>query len=154
MLSPREPVPPFKLVATDGSVLDSNALVGRRPFVVVFFTTWCHVCELKLPLVREMALASGADVTFVGVPIDDEQTWHEVDGYVRRHGLEFPIVRGAWFPRFALAYDPLQTVPVVAVIGKDGYLVDYQIGWARSHAPRLRAAVEEAKRDPSRTGEP
>jgi hypothetical protein len=91
-------------------------------------------------------------VAFVGVPIDDEQTWPEVSDYVGRHGLGFPIVRGQWFPRFALAYDPLQTVPVVAVVGKDGFLVDYQIGWAPGHRQRLLTAVAIAKREASYTG--
>lgn len=154
VLSPREPVPPFKLVTTDGRVLDSDALIGRRPFVVVFFTTWCLVCELQLPLVREAAERAGPEVVFVGVPIDDAGTWNQVARTVRRHGLDFPIVRGEWFPRFSMAYDPLQTIPVVAVIGRDGYLVDYQVGWRPAHRRRLLAAVELAKRDSTYTGPP
>jgi peroxiredoxin len=152
VLSPRESVPPFRLVATDGSVLDSDELVGKRPFVVVFFTTWCGVCELKLPEVRAVAEREAKNVTFVGVPIDDADTWDQVSDYVERHGLQFPIVRGEDFPRFALAYDPLQTVPVVAVVGRDGYLVDYQIGWGPGHARRLRAAVDVARSVPAYTG--
>jgi thiol-disulfide isomerase/thioredoxin len=154
VLGPREPVPPFRLIASDGSLLDSDALIGKRPFVIVFFTTWCEVCELKLPIVREVASRHGSQVTFVGVSIDEPETWHRVAPMMRRHGLDFPVVRGEWFPRFALAYDPLQTVPVVAVVGKDGYLVDYQIGWGADHRRRLHAAVALARGDSTYTAEP
>jgi thiol-disulfide isomerase/thioredoxin len=154
VLSPREPVPRFRLIALDGSELDSDTLIGKRPFVVVFFTTWCQVCELTLPLVRELAEQHGPEVTFVGVSIDGPESWDRVAPAVRRHKLNFPIVRGEWFPRFALAYDPVQTVPVVAVIGKNGYLVDYQIGWAADHPRRLRAAVALARGDSTYTAEP
>jgi thiol-disulfide isomerase/thioredoxin len=152
VLSTRESVPPFRLVATDGSVFDSNALIGKRAFVVVFFTTWCGVCELKLPEVSAVAKHTRDDVTFVGVPIDDPDTWDQVAEYVDRLGLGFPIVRGEHFPRFTMAYDPMQKVPVVAVVGKDGYLVDYQVGWGPSHGRRLRAAVDIARGDPAYTG--
>lgn len=154
VLSPREPVPPFRLIATDGTELDSERLVGKRPFVVVFFTTWCGVCEIKLPLVREVAEQHAREVAFIAVSIDGPETWREVAPAMRRHALDFPVVRGEWFPRFALAYDPLQTVPVVAVVGKDGFLVDYQVGWASNHRQRLHAAIAVARGDSTYTPGP
>jgi peroxiredoxin len=145
VLSPSERVPDFRVVATDGSVIDSSTLVGKEPFVLVFFATWCNVCELKLPEVTSV-LAGTERIPVIGVSVDDKETWERVPSFVARHRLAFPTVRGTSFPRFALAYDPLQTVPVVAVIGRNGYLVDYQIGWASSHRSRLAAAIEVGRR--------
>ncbi len=82
----------------------------------------------------------------IGVALDDDDTWPAVPGYVKRHALPFPTVRGEHFPRFALAYDPFQSVPAVAVVGKNGYLIDYQIGFSHSHERRLRGALEVAGR--------
>ncbi len=60
VLSPDELVPEFRVRASDGTLFDSDALVGKRPFVVVFYATWCSVCEMKLPVVKEaLSRASG-----------------------------------------------------------------------------------------------
>lgn len=147
VLAPTERVPAFSVTDTAGKRLDSSALIGRRAFVVVFFATWCDVCELKLPEVRRAA-AAFADVTTLYVSIDEPASWPAVPAYLERHGLEGSVVRAESFPRFALAYAPLQTVPAVAVIGRNGYLVDYQVGWGRHHGRRLLAACQVARRIP------
>ncbi|MCA9598772.1 MAG: TlpA family protein disulfide reductase [Myxococcales bacterium] len=143
VVSPEERVPEFHVRATDGTVFDSDALVGKRPFVVVFYATWCSVCEMKLPVVRHV-LEGHPEIPVIGVALDEADTWRAVPGYVARHSLAFPTVRGERFPRFALAYDPFQSVPAVAVVGKSGYLIDYQIGFSQSHERRLRGALEVA----------
>lgn len=51
--------------------------------------------------------------------------------------------------RFSLAYDPSQPVPVVAVIGRNSYLVGYQIGFSQRHGRRLLAALTVADRTPA-----
>lgn len=145
VLSPKERVPDFRVSSADGKSFASKAWIGREPFVLVFFATWCRVCDLKLPLVAE-ALAPHPDLAVLVVSLDDADSWEEVPAFLKRVGLHHPVVRGTSFPRFALAYDPLQTVPVVAVVGRNGYLVDYQVGFSRSHGPRLAAALELAVR--------
>lgn len=140
------PVPDFQLRTEQGRALDSRRLVGERAFVVVFFATWCAVCDLKLPLLRR-ALATTAPVAVIGVSVDDPQTWPRVAPYLRRHGLtSMPLVRAQRYPAFAISYNPFSTVPLVVVVGKNGGLVDYQIGYAPNDEQRLEAAVRLAKR--------
>jgi thiol-disulfide isomerase/thioredoxin len=146
VLSPREPVPRFRVVAHDGRIFDSDELVGKRPFIVVFFATWCGVCEMLFPAVHELFDQNG-DVPVIAVSLDDADTFGQVPGYVARHRLALSWVRAESFPRFTLAYDPLQRVPVVAVVGKSGYLVDYQIGYSLSERQRLARAIEIARRN-------
>jgi peroxiredoxin len=145
VVSPTERVPKFRVVATNGSVFDSDALIGKQPFVVAFYATWCKVCEFKLPDLLDVLREAG-EVAAIGVSVDDVDTWENVERWTARHRLPFPTVRGASFPRFAMSYDPFQTVPVVAVVGRNGYLVDYQIGYSSTHRERLIAAVELAQR--------
>ncbi|MCC6902065.1 MAG: TlpA family protein disulfide reductase [Polyangiaceae bacterium] len=147
VLSPAERVPDFRVASTDRRWFESRSWVGKEPFVVVFFATWCRVCELKLPLVSQ-ALAHHPNLPVLLVSLDDADTWDGVPRFLRRFGLAHPVVRGTSFPRFSLAYDPLETVPAVAVVGRNGHLVDYQVGYSASHGPRLAAAVELAVRMP------
>lgn len=148
VLAPKERVPDFRVSSADGRSFPSKEWIGKEPFVVVFFATWCRVCDMKLPLVAQ-AISPHAALPVLLVSLDDADTWDAVPDFLRRHRLPRPVVRGTSFPRFALAYDPLQTVPVVAVIGRNGYLVDYQVGYSASHGPRLAAAVELAVRMPA-----
>lgn len=140
------PVPEFQLRTEQGRPLDSRQLVGERAFVVVFFATWCAVCDLKLPLLRR-AVQTTAPVTVIGVSVDDPQTWPRVAPYLRKHGLtSMPLVRAQRHPAFAISYNPFSTVPLVVVVGQNGGLVDYQIGYAPNDGQRLEAAVRLAKR--------
>jgi len=148
VLSPHELAPAFQVESVDGTTFDSRSLIGQKPFVVVFFATWCHVCELKLPETAEL-LREVAPLDVIGVSLDDPGDYAAVPGFTKRTRFSFPVVRGDDYPRFALAYDPLQTVPVVAVVGANGYLVDYQIGYSVTHRARLAAALEVARHAPS-----
>jgi thiol-disulfide isomerase/thioredoxin len=149
MLRRGEIVPGFRVETFDGSVLDSRDLVGKDPFVLVFFATWCPVCRYKLPVVRSLADEYSHDVPFLGVVLDPPEYRDRVLGYVTRYGLSFPLIDGLRFARFTFAYDPSHTVPVVIVVDRRGYPVEYQSGFSWRDARRLRAALDSARSLPA-----
>jgi hypothetical protein len=138
------PVPPFHLRTTSRQVVDSTALVGARPFVIVFFATWCASCGQKLDVLRQ-ALSHFSDYTVIGVSVDDESTWPNVPAYVRGHGFSFPVVSGLEHPSFTISYNPFSTVPLIVVVGRNGGLVDYQLGDEPNDDRRLIASLELAR---------
>ena len=139
------PVPEFRLKASDGRTFDSEQLVGDRAFVFVFFATWCTTCDKKLGAVRR-ALDRTGTVTTIGVSADDAETWRNVKPFVKEHGLDIPIVPALSNPKFAISYNPFHTVPLVVVVGRNGGLVDYQLGYQGDDEERLVAAVQLARR--------
>jgi thiol-disulfide isomerase/thioredoxin len=140
------PVPDFRLRAVSGQWIDSQNLVGAEAFIVVFFATWCAVCDLKLPLVRQ-ALQAAGPVTLIGVSVDDRETFPRVLPYLKQRGFgDMPVVPARRYPAFAISYNPFSTVPLVVVVGQNGGLVDYQVGYAANDEERLEAAVRLAKR--------
>lgn len=148
------PVPEFRLKSVDGRHFDSRDLVGDRAFVFVFFATWCHVCDKKLDAVRR-ALNRTGQVTMIGVAADDSQTWPAVKPFVQEHGLEMPIVPALSNPKFAISYNPFHTVPLVVVVGRNGGLVDYQLGYQGDDEDRFVLAVQLARNiGPLRTWRP
>lgn len=136
------------MVSVECDQFRSKDLVGRRPFVVVFFSSWCRVCDKKMPMVQAAIEEMGDEVPFVGVVLDDDDTWQNVGPFVQRFGLTLPLVRGTRFRSFALGYNPMQSVPVVVVVGRDGYVVDLQVGYSPFDYNRLVGAMEVAKRAP------
>jgi len=156
------PVPEFSVESHDGRQLRSADLVGHEPFVVVFFATWCQVCDMKLPVLKGVFDELGP-ITTIMVSVDDAETWPHVPGYLKEHDVKFPVVSALAYPRFSASYNPFQAVPLVVVVGQNGGLVDYQMGFADTHQKRLSDAIRVARSigplkagataAPSRTGD-
>lgn len=138
------PVPDFELRTPRGRLLRSDQLVGERPFLVVFFATWCDACEKTLPALKR-TLDRVGDITVIGVSADETTDWSRVEGYLNQFGLDFPVVKASSYPRFWFSYNYFKALPLVVVVGKNGGLVDYQVGYEPSYEPRLAGAVQLAR---------
>lgn len=139
------PVPPFRIETTEGDVLDSSELVGQRPFMLVYFATWCGVCRTTLPMVQFVLDHYDPDIEVYGVVMDDANTWDRVPAYLEKYDIDYDLVQAERFPRFAAAYSPSGIVPAVTVVGRRGFLVHYQHGYSRQHFPRLVEALASAE---------
>jgi hypothetical protein len=138
------PVPEFQLRTTEKQIVDSQSLIGARPFAIIFFATWCDQCGPKLEALHK-ALNRFNDFTVIGVAVDDKSTWGKVPSYVKKYGLHIPIVAALEHPSFSISYNPFSTVPVVVIVGRNGGLVDYQLGYEPGDAERLVSSLELAK---------
>ena len=139
------PVPDFDLESADGTEFDSSKLIGHQPFVVVFFATWCDACEKKLESLRR-ALAQSGDMLVIPVSVDGPETHERVPGYLRAVGMDNePVVYAADYRLFSFSYNPFNTVPLLVIVGKNGGLVDYQLGYELEHERRLVASLRLAQ---------
>jgi len=140
--SPRDVAPAFRVVSADGRVFDSASLVGK-PVVLVFFTSWCPVCDRELPKVQAALQAAGDDVVALGVSLDDGDTWSDVDGVVKRMAPRLAIVRGETNAAIVEAYDANRSFPVVVVIDDRGRISFVQRG---AHAQDdLSTAIQRSR---------
>jgi thiol-disulfide isomerase/thioredoxin len=95
----------------DGKPVDLAQYLGRKPFMLEFWATWCSVCEELLPKVKAAHAAYGAKVEFLGVNVTVNQTKERVRRYLERHDPPFRTLydeQGA----AARAYD----VPITSYI--------------------------------------
>ena len=138
------PVPDFELLAPGGAAYDSKAFVGRQPFVTVFFATWCEYCGVELKTVQR-AFEQVGPMPIIPVSVDGPETWSQVPGYLASFGIRDSAVRASEYPRFAASYNPFDTLPLVVVVGRNGGLVDYLLGYDPEHAERLLASLRLAK---------
>jgi cytochrome oxidase Cu insertion factor (SCO1/SenC/PrrC family) len=149
------PVPDFELRTADGAGLNSKALVGQEAFVVVFFATWCDSCGQKLTSLQRAVHQLGR-MRVIPVSMDGPETWARVPSYLRSFGVREASVRASDHPLFASSYNPFQMVPVLVIVGKNGGLVDYQLGFELEQEQRLVASLRLAETigplAPSRSG--
>jgi cytochrome c biogenesis protein CcmG/thiol:disulfide interchange protein DsbE len=84
-----EPAPDFALAGFDGVVYRLGDQRGR-PVVLTFFASWCHDCELEMPLLDAAARAHGDDLSVVAVSYDDLR--RDAAAFVERLGVSFPTL--------------------------------------------------------------
>jgi len=130
------PVPDFDVRTMNGIEFDSSLLVGKQPFVVAFFATWCDACETKLRSLQK-ALTKSGSMLVIPVSVDGIETHDRVEPYLRAAGMDEPAVFASEYPLFMLSYNPFNTVPLLVIVGKNGGLVDYQLGYEIEHEQRL-----------------
>jgi thiol-disulfide isomerase/thioredoxin len=145
-IAPDERVPEFLLATEACQVFDSRELVGKVPFVVVFFASWCSVCEHKVPFLRDALREREGQVTSIWISLDDAAAgWAETDTFLERHALDRrSAVAGREFLGFSLGYNPFRSVPVVVVVGRSGRVVAVQIGVRDGDDAVLEQALDEA----------
>jgi len=145
-ITPAERVPEFLLATEACEVIDSRELVGKVPFVVVFFASWCSVCEHRVPRLREALERRSGQLTALWVTLDDAQDgWEETHDFLARHALvPTSAVAGRDFLGFSLGYNPFRSVPVVVIVGRSGRIVGVQIGVRDGDDAELEQALDDA----------
>jgi thiol-disulfide isomerase/thioredoxin len=146
LIAPDERVPEFLLATAACEVFDSRELVGKRPFVVVFFASWCSVCDHKIPILRDALRARAGQLTSVWVTLDDPREGsRETEEFLDRHELGRDVaVAGRDYLGFSLGYNPFRSVPVVVVVGRSGRVVGVQIGVRDGDDVLFEQALDEA----------
>lgn len=137
-------VPEFELATDGGRVYASRDLVGKRPFVALFFATWCDFCQGELRAVAR-ALAQVGPIPVIPVSADGPETWDKVPAYLAAFGIYAAPVRATDHRRFFSVYNPSDTLPSLAIVGQSGVLVDYIYGYDPANAERLVASLRQAK---------
>lgn len=139
-------VPDFELVTPSGAKYYSREMVGQRPFMTVFFATWCEYCQDELKAMQGAIAKAGAlEMQIIPVSVDGPETWNQVPDYLARFGIHDAAVRANDYPRFARAYDPFDTVPLLTIVGRNGALVDCLVGYDPAHAERIVSSLKLAR---------
>jgi hypothetical protein len=145
-IAPDERVPDFRISSEACTIFDSHDLVGKVPFVVVFFASWCSVCEHRLPKLRQALGERAGQVTALWISLDDAALGtSETDAFLARHQIaRDAAVAGRDFLGFSLGYNPFRSVPVVVVVGRSGRVVAVQIGVRDGDDALLEQALDDA----------
>ena len=118
----------------------SLASLAGNVVVMDFWATWCGPCQASIPQMQALSREfRGKPVKVVGL------TWNEsgdARAYFEKNGVTYPTFPG---DSLAAAYGiNTSGIPAVFVIGPDGRVVEFLIGYAGEETDRrLREAVEK-----------
>jgi len=114
------PAPAVALRDLDSVVVDLGEIYGKKPVVVLFWATWCPICEKLIPQLDSARARFGDRVALFGVNV----TVNEDKERVRRHLAAHPApFRTLWDDQgeSVRAFDVLGT-SVVVIIDAEGRL--------------------------------
>jgi cytochrome c biogenesis protein CcmG/thiol:disulfide interchange protein DsbE len=100
----------------------TDSLARHRGDVVVmnFWATWCPPCKEEMPALEQLAREDrGRGLVVLG--IDQGESADAARGFVRAHGITFPILLDA-DQKYASSYVSIG-LPTTVIIGRDGHVV-------------------------------
>lgn len=119
-----EKAPDFVLTTYDGEQIESMELAGRV-IVINFWASWCKPCEQEAAELEQVYRKfKDQDVVFLGIAYADTEP--EALAYLSKFGITYPNGPDLG-TRITQAFRT-RGVPETYIVGKDGRLVDVQIG--------------------------
>jgi len=115
-----EPAPVVALRDLDGVVVDLGEIYGKKPVVILFWATWCPICEKLIPQFDSARARFGDRVALLGVNVTVNQDKERVRRHLAAHPAPF---RTLWDDQgeSVRAFDVLGT-SVVVIIDAEGRL--------------------------------
>jgi len=132
--------PEFKLADFAGKEWTLASLKGKV-VLLDFWATWCGPCKKAMPSIQKIH----EDYQSKGVVVLGVNTWERVsDGakkYMESKGFTYPCLEKG--DDLATAYG-MSGIPTLVVIGKDGKIVEIEVGFGPGGDTGLRTAIDKA----------
>ncbi len=90
--APEKPASPdWELARADGSQFVLSEQVGERPFVLLFWATWCPYCKALMPHIESMVLEHnmGADFEVLAITIGEDG---DPAAFLKEKGYDFTLL--------------------------------------------------------------
>jgi thiol-disulfide isomerase/thioredoxin len=137
-----KPVGEFTFIGLDGTALGRESLAGKV-VVIDLWATWCGWCFEGLPLLEKVyqQYKDRGDVVFLAVSKDDPAVTNaQVEQAFKRHELTVPIARD--LEQLSDRLFQLEGLPTTIVLGPDGTVQDYHVGYDPKLAETLPAKID------------
>lgn len=83
----------YEMKTIDGVKVTSADFKGSNPVMLVFWATWCPVCEEEIPRLKEIYETfhpKGLEILAINVGVNDSV--RKVTRYVNKHKIMYPVI--------------------------------------------------------------
>ena len=131
-----KPAPAFRLQALEGKAYDLAELKGKI-VLLDFWATWCGPCRTDMPDLDKLQQEyGGSGLVVLGLNVGEDR--ETVESYIKKSGVSYPmaLTNGT---SVVSAYK-ISAFPTYVLIGRDGAVLDIQIGSSGPEALRSMLA--------------
>jgi len=132
--------PDFKLMGLDGKEVSLASLKGKV-VLLDFWATWCGPCKAAMPTMQKLH----DEYASKGVVILGVNTWEQKADAAKDYMASKKFTYGCLLKGddLATAYG-ISGIPTLVIIGKDGTIVEIEVGLADPSGAGLRKAIDAA----------
>ena len=127
--------PNIELKTLDGETFELSQWIGKKPFVLVFYVTWCKTCKGEIPTIKKIHKTyAGEELGLITVNAHFKDSLDNARRYRKEHELPYTIL----FDEAGHAADKYMVlgVPMILMVDKSGII--------RYRASRFPAELEKA----------
>jgi thiol-disulfide isomerase/thioredoxin len=123
---------PAKLDFVFKDINNRNASLSNfkgKVIILDFWATWCVPCKAEIPgfiALQQKYAARGLQV--IGLSVDDSLP--TAKKYADQMKMNYPVLLAEGKEDILMAYDPIPSIPVSVVIGRDGKICSKHLGIA------------------------
>jgi len=126
----------FNLKTIDGKTItlkiENDNLVSEQlkgKYVLLnFWATWCPPCIKEMPVFNEIYDQYSDDFELIGILFEKEKDLKQLDAFLKKYKIKFPIVVGDENFRLAKTMDNVSKIPESFLYGKDGKFLKKYVG--------------------------
>jgi peroxiredoxin len=143
--------PDFTARDVDGKTFRLSDHLGKKVVLLDFWSTFCEPCKAEFPHLRALYQEHKDNgLLVVGVSMDGPESVAEVPAFVKRYGVDFPVVLDE-DSHIASLYDPKKSMPLSVLIARSGRIALVREGYNPGDEKLVGADVARAL-DEARTG--
>ncbi len=109
------------------NVMFSKELNGKV-VMLNFWAPWCKPCIKEMPSFVKLQEKYKDDFIIIGVLFDKKTSSKELDAFLRKYNVNFPITVGEENFKLAKAFDDIKMIPESFLYSKDGFFIEKFIG--------------------------
>jgi peroxiredoxin len=85
--------PDIKLKTLDGETFQLNRWIGKKPFVIVFYVTWCSRCKGEIPTIKKIQQKyAGENLGLITINANFKDNLDKALLYRKKHDLPYTIL--------------------------------------------------------------
>ncbi len=144
--------PDFTARDVAGKTFRLSDYLGKKVVLLDFWSTFCEPCKAEFPHLRALYQANkDKGLLVVGVAMDGPESVSDVPAFVKRYGVDFPVVLDE-DSHIASLYDPKKSMPLSVLIARNGRITVVREGYNPGDEKLVGADVLRVL-DEARTGQ-
>ncbi len=115
-------LPTFSGLDMDGQTVDLNKIIGKKPIMLIFWSSWCENCKGEIPKINKLVEKyQKQGMEFIGINVGMNDTETKARQYMKKYKITYPVV----FDKTGELSEKYQIPKVLTVLvaQKDGRVV-------------------------------